>query len=122
MSKQVFAAQLAIIKQMSGQVSRGSAGDYQADEQAGVRRSAGDYQADERAGAARLSWRLSSRRAGRFRVAQLSIIKQMSSRCHVAQLSIIKQMSRQVSRGSAGDYQADEQAFVAGLSCRLSSR
>ena len=75
-------AQLAIIKQMSGQVSCGSAGDYQADEQAGVgaelaiinhmaiikqmsgqvpRGSAGDYQAEERAGAARLSWRLSSR-------------------------------------------------------------
>ena len=31
-------AQLAIIKQMSGQVSRGSAGNYQADEQAGVAR------------------------------------------------------------------------------------
>ena len=29
-------AQLAIIKQMSGHVSQGSAGDYQADERAGV--------------------------------------------------------------------------------------
>ena len=37
-------------------------------------------------------------------------------------LAIIKQMSRQVSRGSAGDYQADEQAGVARLSWRLSSR
>ena len=37
-------AQLASIRQMSGQVSRGSAGEYQADEQAGV---------------ARLSWRVS---------------------------------------------------------------
>ena len=36
-------AQLARIRQMSGQVSRGSAGEYQADEQAGV---------------ARLSWRV----------------------------------------------------------------
>ena len=40
------AAQLASIRQMSGQVSRGSAG---------------DYQADERAGVARLSWRVSGR-------------------------------------------------------------
>ena len=39
-------AHLAIIKQMSGQVSQGSSG---------------DYQADERAGVALLSWRLSSR-------------------------------------------------------------
>ena len=69
-------AQLAIIKQMSGQESRGSAGDYQADERQVSRGSAGDYQADERqvscgstvdyqaderAGVARLSWRLSSR-------------------------------------------------------------
>ena len=85
-------AQLSVIKQMIRQVSRGSAGDYQADEQAGV---------------ARLSYRLSTRRAGR---------------CRADQLAIIKQMSRQVSRGSAGDYQADEQAGVAWLSCQLSSR
>ena len=39
-------AQLASIRQMSGQVSRGSAG---------------EYQADERAGVARLSWRVSGR-------------------------------------------------------------
>ena len=38
---------------MSGQVSRGSAGEYQADERAGVAGSAGEYQADERAGVAR---------------------------------------------------------------------
>ena len=44
--RQAFAAQLASIRQMSGQVSRGSAG---------------DYQADERAGVARLSWRVSGR-------------------------------------------------------------
>ena len=54
-------AQLVIIKQMSGQVSRGSGDDYQADEQAVTRGSAGDYEADERAGVAGLSWRLSSR-------------------------------------------------------------
>ena len=71
-------AQLAIIKQMSRQVSRGSPVDYQADEQAGV---------------ARLSWRLSKRRAGRCRMAQLAIIKQMSRQVREAQLSIIKQMS-----------------------------
>ena len=46
---------------MSGQVSRGSAGEYQADEWAGSRGSAGEYQADERAGVARLSWRVSGR-------------------------------------------------------------
>ena len=61
---------------MSRQVSRGSAADYEADEQAGVSRLIGDYQADEQAGVAglcldypadeeagvaRLSCRLSSR-------------------------------------------------------------
>ena len=71
------AAQLASIRQMSRQVSRGSVGDYEADVQAGVARaqlaiikqigrqvsrgSAGDYQADEQAGVAWLSCRLSSR-------------------------------------------------------------
>ena len=38
------------------------------------------------------------------------------SRCGVAQLASIRQMSRQVSRGSAGEYQADERAGVAQLS------
>ena len=33
---------------MSGQVSRGSAREYQAEERAGVKGSAGEYQADER--------------------------------------------------------------------------
>ena len=61
MSDSVRAAQLASIRQMSGQVSRGSAGEYQADERAGVAGSAGEYQADERAGVARLSWRVSGR-------------------------------------------------------------
>ena len=63
MSKQVRAAQLAIIKEMSKQVSLTSAG---------------DYQADDRAGVAGLSWRLSSRWAGRCRAAPLAIMKQMS--------------------------------------------
>ena len=59
---------------MSRQLSSGSAGEYQADERAGVTRqlasirqmsgqvsrgSAGEYQADERAGIARTSWRVS---------------------------------------------------------------
>ena len=44
MRGQVRAAPLARIRQMNGQVSRGSAGEYQADEQAGF---------------ARLSWRVS---------------------------------------------------------------
>ena len=42
--------------------------------------------------------------------------------CHAAQLAIIKQMSRQVSRGSAGEYQAEEQAGFGGLSWRISGR
>ena len=74
---------MASIRHMSRQGSRGSAGDYQADEQAGV---------------ARLSWRVSGRWAGR---------------CRAAHLASIRQMSRQVLHGSAGDYQADEQAGVA---------
>ena len=82
-------AQLAIIRKMSRQVSCGSTGEYQADEQAGV---------------ARLTWRVSGRLAGR---------------CRVAKLAIIRQMSRRVSRSSAGEYQADEQAGVARVSCRL---
>ena len=73
------------IKQMSRKVSRGSGGDYQADEQAGV---------------TKLSWPQSSRRAGR---------------CLAAHLAITKQMSRHVSLGSAFDYQADEQAGVTRL-------
>ena len=36
-----------------------------------------------------------------------------------AQLAIIRQMSGQVSRGSAGEYQADERAGVAGLRSRV---
>ena len=77
---------------MSRQVSRGSAGEDQADEQARVER---------------LRWRGSCRRAGR---------------CLAAQLASIMQMSRQVSRGSAGEYQADEQAGVARLRWRVSGR
>ena len=46
---------------MSRQVSRGSPGEYQADEQSGVGGSAGEYQADKQAGVTRLSWRVSGR-------------------------------------------------------------
>src|SRR5574340_1456198 len=74
---------------MSGQVSRGSAG---------------EYQADERAGVARLPCSVPGRSAGR---------------CRAAQLASIRQMNRQVSPGSAGEYQADERAGVAGLSWRV---
>ena len=38
----------------------------------------------------------------------------------VAQLASIRQMSRQVSRGSAGEYQADEQAVVPRLRWQVS--
>ena len=61
MSRQVSRAQLSIIKQMSWQVSCGSTGDYQADEQELLRGSAGEFQADEQAGVAQLSWRVSRR-------------------------------------------------------------
>ena len=80
------------IKQMSRKVWRGSGGDYQADEQAGVEQ---------------LRWRLSGRRAGR---------------CRAVQVAYIKQMNRQVSCGSAGDNQADEQEDVSRLRWQLSSR
>ena len=93
--------------QVSRQVSHGSYGDNQADEQQVSRASGGDYQADEQAGVEQLRWRLSGRRAGR---------------CRTAHMETIKQMSRQVFLGSDVDDQADEQAGVARLSCRLSIR
>ena len=61
------------------------------------RGSAGDYQTDEQAGVNWLSWPQTIRRA---------------VRCRATQLAYIKQMSSQVSRGSPGVYQADEQAGV----------
>ena len=69
--------------------------------------SAGNYQADDQAGVARDRWRLSGRCA---------------RMCREDQLASVIQMSRQESRGSAGEYQADEQAVVAGLSWQLSGR
>ena len=55
-------------------------------------------------------------------MAQLAIIKQMISMCRVAEVAIIRQMGRQVSRSSAGEYQVEEQAGIARLSWRISSR
>ena len=85
-------ALLASIRQICGQLSRSSFG---------------EYQADERAGVAGILLRVSGRSAGR---------------CRGAPLASIRQMSGQVSRGSAGEYQADERAGVAGLSWRVSGR
>ena len=47
---------------MSGQLSRSSVGEYQADERQVWRDSPGEYQADERAGVAGLTWRVSGRK------------------------------------------------------------
>ena len=100
-------AQLVRIRQMSRRVSRGSAGVIKQKSTQVSRGSAGQYQADEQVGVTGLSWRVTSRRAGR---------------CRAAHLGSIRQMSRQVSRGSAGEYQADEQAGVARLNWRVSGR
>ena len=80
------AAQLAIIKQLSRQESRSSAGNCQADEQTGI---------------TQLSSQLSSRGADRN---------------HAAQLAVIKEMSRQESCSSAGNNPADEQPGITQLS------
>ena len=92
---------------MSGQVSRGSAG---------------EYQADERAGVARLSWRVSGRWAGRCCAAQLASIRQMSWRVSRGSADDYQAEEKEVSRGSAGEYQADERAGFARLSLRVSGR
>ena len=47
------------------------------------------------------------------------ILYQWAGRCRAAQLASIRLMSGQVSRGSAGEYQADERACVARLSWRV---
>ena len=77
---------------LGGQVSHGSAGEYQPDEQAGVAR-------------------LRSQVAGRW-----------AGRCRAGPLPSIRQMSGQRSRGSVGAYQADERAAVARLCWRVSGR
>ena len=52
----------------------------------------------------------------------MAIVKEMTGRNRAAHLEIVKQMSRQVSRGSAGEYQADDRAGVARLSWRVSGK
>ena len=92
---------------MSRQVSRGSAGEYQADEQAGV---------------ARLSWRVSGRGAGSFSAATLASIRQMRRQVSRGSAGEYQAYERAVSRGSVAEYQADERAGVARLSWRVSGR
>ena len=87
-----------------------------------LRCSAGEYQADEQAGVTWLTWRVSGRLAGRCCVAQLAIIRQMSRQVSRGSAGEYQQMSRQVSRSSAGEYQVDEQAGVACLSWLVSGR
>ena len=77
--------------------------------------SAGDYQADKQAGVALLRCRVSGRLEDRCRVTQLAIIRQMSRQVSHSSMASIRQMSRHVSHSSADDFQADEQAGVAGL-------
>ena len=71
------------------------------------RGSVGEYQADEQAGVARLRSQVAGRCAGR---------------CRAAPLPSIRQMRGQVSRGSVAEYQADERAGVARLCWRVSGR
>ena len=52
-------------------------------------------------------------------LAEVELGRWGSARCCAAQLGSIRQMSGQVSRGSAGEYQADERAGVARLSWRI---
>ena len=115
-------SQFSIIKQMNRQVLRGSGGDYQADEQAGVSWLSSRLPPDEQADVTRLSWPQSSRRAGRCRAAQFSIIKHMNRNVSRSSVFDYQADEQEVSRGSAGDYQKDEQAGVVRLSSRLSSR
>ena len=148
---------------MSRQLSRGSAGEYQADEQVGV---------------ARLRWRVSDRKStrlnsshttvSRIRLLLHQMIEIILLRCTLEQKGIARleewawagfgvgqilllqirkafrlqncnsafvlhmafsfpyassmALAGQLSRGSAGEYQADEQGGVARLRCRVSGR
>ena len=74
------------------------------------RGSPGEYQADERAGFTRLSSRVSGIIAGRCRVAPVASIRQMSRQMSPGSGGDIRQMRGQVSRGSVGEYQADDRA------------
>ena len=89
------------------QLSRGSAGHSQVEEQAGVMR---------------LSWRISSRCAGRSRAAHMETIKHMSRKVSRGSGGDYQADEQEGVKSSAGDYQAEEQEGVARLSCRLSSR
>ena len=62
-----------------------------------LRSSAGNYQADEQAGIKQLSWQLSSKGAVRN---------------HAAQLAVIKQLSRQEKRSSVGPDDVTEHALI----------
>ena len=61
---------------------------------------------------------LKCRKTGRTNIAEAK----NACRCRAAQLASIRLMRGQVSRGSAGEYQADERAGVARLSWRVSGR
>ena len=52
-------------------------------------------------------------------LAKVLELQLQAGRCRAAQLESFRQMSRHVSRGSAGKYQADEQACVARLRWRV---
>jgi len=84
--------------------------------------SAGDYQADEQAGNAQLNWRLSSSLSGRKYAAHLAIIKQMSRHESCSSAGDYQADEKDESCSSAGDFHADEQAGNAQLSWRLSCR
>ena len=86
------------------------------------RGSAEEYQADEQAGVAQLSWRFSGRSAGRCREAQLASIRQMSRQVLCGSAGEYQADEQAGVRGSAGEYQADEQAIVPRLSWRFSGR
>ena len=65
-----------------------------------------------------LAWKIPwTEEAGRLQSMGLQKV-----RCDAAPLASIRQMSRQGSRGSPGEYQADEQAGVARLRWRVSGR
>ena len=57
-----------------------------------------------------------------MKITNAPIIATHSGRCGGAQLASIRQMSRQVSRGSAGEDQADERAVIPRPSWRVSGR
>ena len=101
---------------MTRQVSRGSAGEYQADEQAS--KFLVEFSCEAVWSWAFVCWKISDY-SFNFCACDESV---KIFYFFLVQFSIIKKMNTQVSRGSAGDYQADEQAGVARLSWRVSGR